>query len=188
MFHSLDSRHLGCVSINRCLLDISCRFNKWNELCCADVESVYDQQIQRERQIQQSKEKQQSINTLTHEGQRISAAFFTCSRTNHQTLCWNCVETVSHEESSLVYMCGSHCEARRRRCDGVWGALLYQHGNQNILQRLAIPSALCFVGPSLVFHQENDPKVFNIRMISFKQDTTLLDHHVWYVYCRCLCV
>ena len=41
------------------------------------------------------------------------------------------------------------------------GALLVtlnQHGYHSILQRHAISSGLCLVGPSFVFQQDNDPK------------------------------
>ena len=64
-------------------------------------------------------------------------------------------------------MCGSHCEARRRRCDGAFlvtlslfrfQGTLNQHGYHSILQRYAIPSGLRLVGLSFVFQQEKDPK------------------------------
>ena len=62
-------------------------------------------------------------------------------------------------------------EARKRRCD-VWGCFaddtvadlfkiegtLKKHGYHSILQQHAIPSALCLVGPSFIFQQDNDPK------------------------------
>lgn len=63
-------------------------------------------------------------------------------------------------------MCGSHCEAWRRKCDGVevlcwwhckWHSQSYP-GYHSILQRHAIPSGLRLVGPSFVFQQDSDPK------------------------------
>ena len=36
--------------------------------------------------------------------------------------------------------------------------ILNQHGYQSILQRHAIPSGSCLVGPAFVFQQDNDPK------------------------------
>ena len=35
---------------------------------------------------------------------------------------------------------------------------LNQHGYHSTLQRYAIPSGLCLVGPAFVFQQDNDPK------------------------------
>ena len=35
---------------------------------------------------------------------------------------------------------------------------LNQHGYHSILQRHAVPSGLCLVGPPFIFQQHNDPK------------------------------
>ena len=67
-------------------------------------------------------------------------------------------------------MCGSHSEAWKKKCDGVWECFigetiselfriqgtLNQHGYHRILQRYAILSGLRLVLLSFVFQQDND--------------------------------
>ena len=68
--------------------------------------------------------------------------------------------------SDDLRMCGSHHEARRRRCDGALlvtvcdlfriQSILNQHGYHSILQRYAIPSGFS-TSHCPVFQQDNDP-------------------------------